>query len=29
MEKTITFFNVIDHFLINAKLPILPDDLNA
>jgi hypothetical protein len=29
MEKYVTFFNVINHFLINAKLRILPDDLNA
>jgi hypothetical protein len=29
MEKNVTFFNVIKHFLIKAKLRILPDDLNA
>jgi hypothetical protein len=28
-EKPVTFLNVINHFLINAKLRILPNDLNA
>jgi hypothetical protein len=29
MEQTVTFFNAFNHFLINAILHILPDDLNA
>jgi hypothetical protein len=28
-EKNVTFFNAFNHFLIDAKLRILPDDLNA
>jgi hypothetical protein len=28
-KKTFQFFNVINHFLINAKSRSLPDDLNA
>jgi hypothetical protein len=27
--KNVTFSNVINHFLMNAKLRILSDDLNA
>jgi hypothetical protein len=26
MEKTVTFFNAFNHFLINAKLRIFPDE---
>jgi hypothetical protein len=29
MEKTVTFFNAFNHFLINVKLRILPGDLNV
>jgi hypothetical protein len=28
-EINVTFFNAFNHFLINAKLRILPDDSNA
>jgi hypothetical protein len=29
MEKNVTFYNAFNHFLINAKLRVLPVDLNA